>query len=173
MEIEISGYQVLIDDEDFDRVSKYKWHLDWPYFRRSGNYYFKTRPYINGVRYTWSLHHFIYGKPDKGSYLDHINRNTLDNRKNNFRYVTPQQNKYNQKCRKDNTTGYKGVGVQTHCPKYIVKIVYDGKRHSLGTYSDPIEAARVYDRKAIEVYGEYAVTNFPREDYIKENSNND
>jgi hypothetical protein len=168
MEIEISGYKVLIDDEDFEKVSRYKWHVKRSYLKRTGNYYFTTRPYINGKRGSIALHHYIFGDPPEGLYLDHINRNTLDNRKGNFRFTTPQQNKYNQKCRKDSTTGYKGVGVQTHCPKYIVKIVYDGKRHSLGTYSDPIEAARVYDRKALEVYGEYAATNFPREDYINE-----
>ena len=95
----------------------------------------------------------------------------LDNRKENFRFVTPQQNKYNQKRRKDNTTGYKGVSVQTNCPKYIVRIVYGGKRHHLGTFTDPAEAAKVYDRKAIEVFGDYACTNFPREEYIKESNN--
>lgn len=58
--------------------------------------------------------------------------------------------------------------MQTHCPKYIVKIVYNGRRHSLGTYSDPVVAAKVYDKKAIEVFGEFAYTNFPKENYIKE-----
>jgi hypothetical protein len=162
----ISGCKVLIDDEDYERVNKYRWHLDRPYFRRTGNFYFKTRPSIDGTRHTWALHHFIFGTPAKGMCLDHVNRNTLDNRKSNFRFATHQQNKYNQKCRKDSTSGYKGVSIQTHCQKYVVRIVYDRKRHSLGTYSDSIEAAKVYDRKAIEVYGEFACTNFPKADYI-------
>lgn len=167
MEIEISGYKVLIDDEDWERVKQYRWHLNKSYFRRTGNFYFRTRPYTNGKRSCLMLHSYIFGRIPKGLYLDHINRNTLDNRKKNLRLATPQQNKYNQKCRKDNTTGYKGVSVQTHCKKYIVRIVHNGKRHSLGTYSDPVEAARVYDKKAIELYGEFACTNFPKNNYIK------
>ena len=147
-------------------MSKYTWHLGKSYLKRTGNYYFMTRPTVDGVRGNLMLHHYIFGDPPEGMALDHINRDTLDNRKENFRFVTPQQNKYNQKRRKDNTTGYKGVSVQTHCPKYIVRIVYEGKRHHLGTFTDPVEAAKVYDRKAIEVFGDYACTNFPREDYI-------
>ena len=168
MEIEICGYRVIIDDDDWDKVKMYRWHVDQVYLRRSGNYYFRTRPYKNGQRITLVLHKYVKGVSPEGMYIDHINRNTLDNRKENLRFVTPQQNKYNQKTRKDNTSGYKGVGVQTHCKRYIVRIVYGGKRHSLGTFDSPEDGARVYDKKALEVFGEYAVTNFPREDYIKE-----
>ena len=48
MEIEICGYRVIIDDDDWDKVKMYRWHVDQVYLRRSGNYYFRTRPYKNG-----------------------------------------------------------------------------------------------------------------------------
>lgn len=104
-----------------------------------------------------------------GTHVDHINRNTLDNRKCNLRICTSQENKRNQVCRKDSISGYKGVGYYKNTGTYVVRINTDlGNRITLGWFTDPVEGAKVYDRKAIELFGEFAYTNFPRENYIKE-----
>jgi hypothetical protein len=97
-----------------------------------------------------------------------IYSNGRNNRRDNLRIWTPQQNAWNQKRRKeaDASSQYIGVHRSKDRPdKRYVKI----QRASAGTYLGPfdseIEAARARDRKAIELFGEYARLNFPREDY--------
>lgn len=172
MEIEISGYKVQIDEEDWERVSKYTWHVNRPYLRRIGACYFITRHTVDGKRPTLQLHRFICGcSIHDGTHVDHINHNTLDNRKCNLRVCTPKENKWNQYCRKDSLSGYKGVSYIKGKGNYLVRIVYKGKRVRLGLYDDPVEAAKVYDKYALQYYGEFAYTNFPKENYIKEQLN--
>lgn len=84
-EIQISGYTVLVDDEDVERISKYKWYIDRGSIK-SGAYYFITQgrnfPCKTG---TVPFHRFIMGcNRGDGTVVDHINRNTLDNRKSNL-----------------------------------------------------------------------------------------
>lgn len=168
MEIEISGYKVLIDDEDWERVKGYSWTLDNAYLQREGIPYFRATVPNGGKGETVRLHRVIMGCIYKdGTHVDHINHDTLDNRKHNLRVVSPRENKWNQTVRKDNISGYKGVSYKKAIDKYVVRIQYGGKRYNIGTFNDPIEAAKVYDRKALEVFGEFAITNFPKNNYIK------
>ncbi len=84
--------------EDIPRVSKYRWHL-------SGHGY----PQSQTVGY---LAHFILGVHGtvKGNVVDHINRNPLDNRKVNLRFVPRSMNNYNSKKGRNNTNGINGGG---------------------------------------------------------------
>lgn len=94
----------------------------------------------------------------KGFQVDHINHDKLDNRKSNLRIVTQQQNLMNRKVFKNNKTGFKGVSV--YGEKYRASIRKNGKREYLGFFKNPIDAAKAYDKRAIELFGEYAVLNF-------------
>lgn len=168
MEIEISGYKVLIDDEDWDKVNGHKWRKN----TNRKDIYFRAHQYSSGKRVDISLHRFIMGcKYKDGLQVDHINHNTLDNRKCNLRYCTGQENNQNRRKPITNTTGYKGVYVSTGENRWRARCKHNGKNIQIGTYGSPMEAAIAYDRAIIELHGEFAETNFPKEDYIKEIQN--
>ena len=66
---------------------------------------------------------------------------------------------------KHNTSGYKGVSLCKRTGKWRVELSIDGKSVSLKSFFTKEEAARAYDMGAIYYFGEYAVLNFPRENY--------
>ena len=113
-------------------------------------------------RVIWFLH---YGEWPDGE-IDHIDGDGLNNRIENLRLSTRRTNSYNRPMYKCNKTGYKGVGRRHDEKRYHARIRADNVQHSLGYFDTAEEAARAYDRKAIELHGEYARTNFPIEDYL-------
>lgn len=92
--------------------------------------------------------------------VDHINHDTLDNRRSNLRKVTHKQNMMNVRPRSAN--GYKGVSSIAGTNKvWRAYIKPNGKQISLGLYETKEEAAKAYDKAAKEYFGEYAYLNFP------------
>lgn len=91
--------------------------------------------------------------------VDHKNGNKIDNRWINLRLCTVQENTYNSKIPKHNTSGFKGVTFHKPSGKWWAHIKKDGKRISLGYYSNAREAARAYNKKARELRGEFAKVN--------------
>lgn len=95
--------------------------------------------------------------------VDHIDRNGLNNTKANLRLATDQESTRNRGAhirRKNLTCEYKGVSKQHQ--KWIARIKVDGRDTYLGSFSDPIEAARAYDNAALELFGVFAYLNFPK-----------
>ena len=142
--------RALIDIEDVEEVKKYHWYLN-----RKG--YVATSDL---GKYPKELHRHIMGYP-KDMIVDHINRDRLDNRKCNLRICTAKENSYNKSLSSNNKTGSKGV---SPC-LYKASISKDGITYNLGKFYTKEQAAIAYDRKAIELFGEYACTNFPIENY--------
>ena len=91
---------------------------------------------------------------------DHVNGNGLDNRESNLRPATRSQNAMNQPKRLG-TSRFKGVSWHRKSGKWLCQIVKDRKIYVLGYFTDEIEAACAYDRKAVELFGEFARLNFP------------
>ena len=148
MLIQIKGYDVLIDDEDADRVLARNWFIK----SRSRYVYFGF-----GRKDTELLHRFLLNIPFGDSRLvDHCNGNTLDNRKANLRVANRSQNLQNSKKRNDNTSGFKGVSWYPKCNKYRAYICYNGKQIFLGLFNDPKEAHAKYCEAAKKIFGEYA-----------------
>lgn len=104
------------------------------------------------------MHQDVIGE-NKGGNIDHINHDTLDNRRENLRPCTVSQNGANQGVRVNNTSGFKGVSLFKRDQVWQAYINMFGKRRHLGYYATPIEAALAYDRAALEYHGEFAMTN--------------
>ena len=127
--------EVLLDDEDYDRVIKEKYSLSVTYDKTIHNFYiaFTKRPQNSSSRL---LHRYLLNPP-KGLTIDHINRNPLDNRKSNLRICTQFINNQNQS---HNKSGKVGVCYCNRDKVYKAYIKYKGKQISLGNYKTFKEA---------------------------------
>ena len=113
---------------------------------------------INGVARSYLQHRIIYiyhyGKCPQ--YLDHINRDRLDNRIENLRPATRSQNNYNAGLRRDNTSGIKGICWHSRSRKWYASVMVAGKSVCLGCFSILEEAAAAVVAARAELHGEYA-----------------
>lgn len=153
------GKVALIDADDFASVSAYKWCVIEMPERPVTMWYAITATPGNNKKKIY-LHRFIMDAP-KGTVVDHINGDTLDNRRSNLRVCTYSQNNCNAIHKKKNRTGYRGVSANGR--SYVAQIVLQGIRYRLGSFPTPKEAAVAYDRAAINLHGEFASLNFPDE----------
>lgn len=100
------------------------------------------------------MHRIITNAP-LGTCVDHKNGNTLDNRRENLRLATTSQNSINQKLRRDNTSGVKGVYWDKKNKKFKAQISLHGKAKSLGRFSTKEEAAYAYAVASEHLHGEF------------------
>jgi hypothetical protein len=148
---------------DLDIIEKLK-HMVFTIAHQSkGNHdYLAVRVRYPEERRYMALPRYVLGEIPRGMYVDHINRNSLDNRRVNLRLATPGQNSANIGPRKTayRSSQYKGVHV-TDVGTWTAKISYQGKIARLGTYAIEKDAAMAYDMAALEIYGEFAALTFP------------
>lgn len=136
------GKFAKVDNEDFDRVKEICWRYSCGY---AGSFDIQ-------------MHRFIMNTP-KGMHTDHINHDTLDNRKSNLRICTHQENLMNQSNQMFKTSKYKGVFWDKARCKWRAEIVFNNKSIYLGRFENEINAAMSYNKKAIELFGEFANVN--------------
>lgn len=128
----------LVDKEDYEKIKAYCWYYNDGYVKAN---YRKGHPRIN------KLHRLIMSA-EKNIQVDHINGDTLDNRKDNLRLCTGAQNVRNtHKLNSNNTSGYKGVFYDNTYNKWIATFMYKGKKKMLGYFNTAKEGAIAYDRK--------------------------
>ena len=92
--------------------------------------------------------------------VDHKDRNCLNNHLSNLRWCTQKENQRNRSKNKNGTSMYKGVSFHKTANKWTAQIVHDGQKIHLGSFSDESEAGRAYDRKAKELFKDFAHLNF-------------
>jgi len=156
----------IVDADDYERLSKYKWcvsktpHTNYAMRRTKGKR-------INGKRVkrkTIMMHRFIMNAP-RGLVVDHINHNGLDNRKQNLRLCTRAENSRNRRPFNIKGSRYKGFSWDKERKVFIACIYCNGKNYYLGRFKSEIAAAKAYDKKAKQLFGEFAYLNFPQESY--------
>lgn len=113
------------------------------------------------------MYELFIGPVPEGYELDHKDRNPSNNILSNLRLTTKQGNTANREKKNNNTSGYKGVASNYRIKKpWRAYIGYKGKHVNLGSFSTKEEAARAYDKKAKELFGEFACLNFKENEQI-------
>lgn len=158
------GCYTILDEEDYHRFKIDRWYTQ---INANSCYAYRTEK-ANGKKFELGLHRAVLGLGyEDGVIVDHINRNTLDNRKCNLRITDKRGNSINrQKIRRDTSSVYKGVSFDKQRNNWQAYIKDNGIRISLGRYGTELEAAEAYDLMAKRLFGELACLNLSGE--IKE-----
>ena len=140
------GKFALVDDDDFNSLKQFKWFLSCKgYPARTVH---SKRP---NRKDTTIFMHRVINKTETGLFTDHINRNKLDNRKENLRTVTNTQNQLNKGLQKNNTSGVVGVSWQKPNNSWWVRIYVNKIQYSCGCYKE-LEHAILARKRAEELY---------------------
>jgi hypothetical protein len=156
MEIVVKCLKIIIDPEDLPIILGRNWRLVRSKYQQGLIGYPKGGPKGQDEY----LHRLIMNTP-KGLDTDHIDGNHLDNRKSNLRVCTKAQNQHNRH-RAHGLSKFKGVSWHTKTKKWQARVALNGKRIHIGVFDSEIEAAKAYDQKARELYGDFARPNFER-----------
>jgi len=152
----------LVDDEAFEWLSQYKWCVN------ACGYAVRTitirgQDKARGIKrkcQTVYIHRMIMDINNVSLHIDHINRNRLDNRQCNLRLANVSQNGANRKKQnKQASSKHKGVSWHKRQKKWIARIYLNKKCKHLGYFKDETDAAKAYNQKASQLFGEFAKLN--------------
>ncbi len=149
------GLVALIDASDVDLVADVSWYAH----KSSSRYYAARNVVIAGVSKKVRMHRLIMAAPPELQ-VDHINGNTLDNRRANLRLCTPAQNKWNRSAPSGSVSGYLGV-FRRPSGLWRAKVEANGRKIDVGPFSTPEQAAKARDAIAVRLHGPFATLNFP------------
>lgn len=142
-----NGGYTLVDDDVYESIKVFNWHVD-------GRGYVKSAMAVKGtakwgvVRKTKALHHIVLGRK-QGLEVDHINRDKLDNRRENLRHVTHSTNILNGSIRSTNKSGVKGVCHWWRDGGWRAYATVGGKQIHLGYHrklEDAVRARREFEK---------------------------
>jgi hypothetical protein len=150
------GCVALVDDEDYEELSKYKWYA-WGGIVSRTAYAQRNIKRMDGNT-TIFMHRSIVIVPH-GMVIDHIDGNGLNNQRSNLRICTRSENMRNQQLHRNNTSGFKGVGWDAKRGFWKASIKIEGRQVHLGTFHDKRKAADAYDNAAELHHGIFARKN--------------
>ncbi len=145
------GLYAYVDAADYPEISRHKWRLVGTGYagrHEKGKLIFMHREIM---------------KPPKGKVVDHISGHRMDNTRANMHICTPAENNRNRGKHHGTSSQYLGVFYHKPTRKWLASIGIGGKRRNIGRFDDEVEAARAYDRAAVEQSGEFVRLNFPDE----------
>lgn len=150
------GKLATIDDDDYTMINRYSWYAlaagpkkDYWYAATTIN----SKPVL--------MHRMIMNVQGRSVKIDHFNHDGLDNRRINLRACTHADNMRNRVKKNPLTSKYKGVWFDSKrkIKKWCAGIKINGKTIYIGSSVSEIEAAKLYDNKAREAFGEFALLN--------------
>jgi len=147
------GKEALVSDVDYEFLNQFSWCANFCH----GSWYTEGR--VNGK--ITKIHRLVAVRMglNPKQFIDHANRNGLDNRRSNLRNATRSQNGANRDLNSNNTSGYKGVSWSKSSSKWQSQIRVDCTTLHLGYFDSKIEAAKTYNRAAVRVFNESAKLN--------------
>lgn len=137
-------YETLIDTEDLHLANSYPNTWFMQYDPNTSGYYIIGRWIKDWKTFRYRLHRTIMNALDD-RVVDHINHDTLDNRKSNLRLITVQQNNQNKKMTVNNKSGVRGVHYEKESGKYKAQITINGKRTSIGRFNNLEDATLAFE----------------------------
>jgi len=162
MRIELTQGQVTqVSPEDYSFLSGFKWCVMKSSGRRKDACYCAVRKAGQTTEY---MHRAILARMlgrelVATEQVDHIDRDPLNNRRENLRLATAGENMRNLLKHTDNTSGFKGVSFRTDRGKWLAKIAVNRKQIHLGYFDTPEAAATAYDTAALVLHGTFACVN--------------
>lgn len=151
------GMVALVDDEDFERLARFKWRAQRCSRRPSSFYATRWDKQPGGGRLVVKMHRDILAA-DAGAEVDHRDGNGLNNTRANLRLATHSQNQHNARLRKDNKSGYKGVSWRESRQRFQAAIALGGKQVFLGHFRTAEEAHAAYCKAAEKYHGAFRRT---------------
>ncbi len=139
----------IVDEADFETISRFSWHC-------TSHGYAARTVVEKGVKRVVYMHREV-ARPLESEQVDHINLDSLDNRKSNLRCCVGSDNRCNRGAHRNNTTGLKGVMFhRNRKTQYSAAIRKNGKSHFLGYFKTPQEAHAAYAAVSKDHHGEFA-----------------
>ena len=145
-EIVTNKGSIFVDNSDYDKVNNYHWRIH--------KNYATAIVWSDGKHKSIWMHKLITGPIEKGFDVDHINRNTLDNRNINLRVVKHYQNKQNVKLNENNTSGFRNISYNKKTGKYFVSFRYKTKQYSVGCFKTIEKSVEKLKNKRKQVMSE-------------------
>lgn len=145
----------IVDSKNYDWLNQWSWCIQRG---RHTCYARRTSRHENGKQVTILMHRQILGFPD--GVIDHRNGNGLHNIETNLRICSSQENRFNCQHQENTSSKYKGVAWIKNRNRWLAQIRHNGKQINIGTFDSELEAAKAYDQKAKELFGEFAHPNF-------------
>jgi hypothetical protein len=157
--------ECFVDDEDFEYLNQWKWKLLVSY-----NSMYAVRnvsTYLGGGRKSRKcsykcilMHRLIMGVSDPTILIDHIDQNGLNNQKINMRTCSKAENNRHVRSHNDSKySKYLGVSFDKRRHKWTSSLTYKDKLINIGRFDSERDAALAYNKKAIELFGEFANPN--------------